>query len=288
MSRAVVIRSGGLGDFLLTLPLLTRLRADGRAVHLVTRRAWHQLIAGDGLTDGFTDIDSARFASLWSNAIPDLATVFADAEVFCLLPDPDGTLQRAVRRLGATAFRRIDARPTAPPHAALRILLDSGLSAKPDVLTTSHLHRPGQPEGTTTGRPAVLWIHPGSGAAAKNADPEWFAASAKQFLAQGGTSVTISFGAADEAVAPLLTKCFAAAGVPFEVVQPPAVTALRTALASRATAFLGNDTGVTHLAAALAIPTEAVFLATDPDIWGPVGETVTITDLRPDDIWKEQ
>ena len=288
MSRAVVIRSGGLGDFLLTLPLLTRLRADGRDVHLVTRRAWHQLIAGDGLTDGFTDIDSARFASLWSNAIPDLATVFADAEVFCLLPDPDGTLQRAVRRLGATAFRRIDARPTAPPHVALRILLDSGLSAKPDVLTTSHLHRPGQPEGTTTGRPAVLWIHPGSGAAAKNADPEWFAASAKQFLAQGGTSVTISFGAADEAVAPLLTKCFAAAGVPFEVVPPPAVTALRTALASRATAFLGNDTGVTHLAAALAIPTEAVFLATDPDIWGPVGETVTITDLRPDDIWKEQ
>jgi len=63
---------------------------------------------------------------------------------------------------------------------------------------------------------------------------------------------------------------------------------LRTSLASRATAFLGNDTGVTHLAAALAIPTEAVFLATNPDIWSPVGETVTITDLRADGIWKNQ
>lgn len=276
----MVIRSGGLGDFLLTLPLLARLQADGRAVHLVTRRDWYQLIELDGLANGFTDIDSARIASLWSNAIPDLATEFADAEVFCLLPDPDGTLQRAACRLGATAFHRIDARPTAPPHAALRILLDSGLPADPSVLTTSHLCRPVHLEDHTTGKPAVLWIHPGSGAAAKNADPEWFAKSAKQFLAHGGTSVTISLGPADEAVAPLLTKCFTDAGVPFKVVQPPDVTALRTALASSATAFVGNDTGVTHLAAALAIPTEAVFLATNPDIWSPVGEMVTITDLK--------
>ena len=110
----MVIRSGGLGDFLLTLPLLARLQADGRTVHLITRRDWYQLIELDGLANGFTDIDSARIASLWSNAIPDLATEFADAEVFCLLPDPDGTLQRAVCRLGATAFHRIDARPTVP------------------------------------------------------------------------------------------------------------------------------------------------------------------------------
>jgi ADP-heptose:LPS heptosyltransferase len=44
--------------------------------------------------------------------------------------------------------------------------------------------------------------------------------------------------------------------------------------------YLGNDSGVTHLAAALDIPTVAVFGPTDPALWGPLGDRVTILSRR--------
>jgi ADP-heptose:LPS heptosyltransferase len=44
--------------------------------------------------------------------------------------------------------------------------------------------------------------------------------------------------------------------------------------------FIGNDSGIMHLAAALGIRTVAVFGPTDPVIYGPLGPAVTI--LRSD------
>jgi heptosyltransferase-3 len=40
--------------------------------------------------------------------------------------------------------------------------------------------------------------------------------------------------------------------------------------------YLGNDSGITHLAAAVHTPTLAIFRATDPGVWGPRGEIVSI------------
>jgi ADP-heptose:LPS heptosyltransferase len=40
--------------------------------------------------------------------------------------------------------------------------------------------------------------------------------------------------------------------------------------------FVGNDCGISHLAAALEIPTVAIFGPTDPNTWRPLGEHVTI------------
>ena len=44
-------------------------------------------------------------------------------------------------------------------------------------------------------------------------------------------------------------------------------------------AFIGNDSGITHLAAYLGCPTIALFGPTDPRIWGPIGRRSRI-------IWK--
>jgi heptosyltransferase-3 len=44
-------------------------------------------------------------------------------------------------------------------------------------------------------------------------------------------------------------------------------------------AFIGNDSGITHLAAYLGCPTIALFGPTDPRIWGPIGRRSRV-------IWK--
>jgi hypothetical protein len=40
--------------------------------------------------------------------------------------------------------------------------------------------------------------------------------------------------------------------------------------------YVGNDSGITHLAAAVGTPTVAIFGPSDPEIWGPRGEQVKI------------
>ncbi len=40
--------------------------------------------------------------------------------------------------------------------------------------------------------------------------------------------------------------------------------------------FIGNDSGITHLAAAVGVPTVAIFMTTDPLIWASRGHHVTI------------
>ena len=40
--------------------------------------------------------------------------------------------------------------------------------------------------------------------------------------------------------------------------------------------FIGNDSGITHLAAQLGVNTVALFGPTDPGIYGPIGPEVTV------------
>jgi hypothetical protein len=48
-----------------------------------------------------------------------------------------------------------------------------------------------------------------------------------------------------------------------------------------ATGFIGNDSGITHLAAAVGVPTLALFGPTDPSIWAPRGPNVTVLQAEP-------
>jgi heptosyltransferase-3 len=54
---------------------------------------------------------------------------------------------------------------------------------------------------------------------------------------------------------------------------------------STARVYLGNDSGISHLAAAVGAPVVAIFLTTDPEIWAPRGPRVTVLrNPRVDDV----
>ena len=55
----------------------------------------------------------------------------------------------------------------------------------------------------------------------------------------------------------------------------PALQALAERIAE-ADLYIGNDAGITHVAAAVGTPTIAIFGPTDPQVWRPLGDHVTV------------
>jgi len=88
-----------------------------------------------------------------------------------------------------------------------------------------------------------------------------------------GMPTVLLSGPADEALAPFVAKCSAAWGWP---VYSSAELRQLAALLSGAVFFMGCDSGVSHVAAAMKVPSIVVFGPTDPAVWAPLGEHVTI------------
>jgi len=116
-----------------------------------------------------------------------------------------------------------------------------------------------------------IWaIHPGSGSPAKNWSPENFAAVAEGMSRRG--KIFLISGPANDGLDEV-RKALRKAN-PLVLENLPLLQL--AALLKRSTAYLGNDSGITHLAAVLGLPTVAIFGPTDPATWGPRGSEVRI------------
>jgi len=127
--------------------------------------------------------------------------------------------------------------------------------------------------GGVAGR--VIALHPGSGGATKRWPPASFAALARA-IAQAGDIPLLIEGPQDaEVVAEVMAawRRDGAERTPLAVARGLGVGAL-AALLLRCTAYVGNDSGVAHLAGLLGLPTIALFGPTDPAVWGPLGPAV--------------
>ncbi len=267
--RAVLIRTGGLGDFVLTLPFLAELRRRFAHVTVITHRRYWELIAGDGLADDWLSVDNRSMSTLWSIPEGEVARRLAGAELFLAWKDPDGSLARGLARAGVLHTCWLESRPGTAPHVTLRMFAAAGWEPPAGLLEQPVLAR------ATAPRTGVLWLHPGSGASEKNAPVAWFAARAKAWLSRTGLNgVIISLGEADLALEAPMRELFA--GLPHERLIMPSLRDLRRRLAGEALQLIGNDTGVTHLAAALGVPVEVAFRCTDDEVWRPIGRHVTI------------
>ena len=108
-------------------------------------------------------------------------------------------------------------------------------------------------------------IHPFSGSARKNWPLEKF-----RRLAAGHRRVPCRFAGAPDADDPPLAGA----------VRIDDLYELACWLAS-AQLYIGNDSGITHLAAAVGTPVLALFGPTDPAVWAPRGPNVRVACWKP-------
>ncbi|MFA5204162.1 MAG: glycosyltransferase family 9 protein [Lentisphaeria bacterium] len=273
----VVLRGGALGDFLLTLPLLRGLAAAGERGLLVSRDAYRVLLPPERGPEQFLAMEGGAAAALYGPmpaAPPGAAWSLRGARMLAF-QKADAGLAAAWRAAGAALVRWIEPRPAGPLPAAVQFCRDAGVAEPPDWSVAAPLA--GGPEAD--GREPVrtgLWLHPGSGGARKNAPPAQFAQLAAGWRRARGGPVTVSFGEAeDRGFRDAVLAAFAAAGVVPTVAADRSLAELRRGLAGAA-GFAGNDSGVAHLAAACGTPVLALFRATDPAVWRPLGPRVAV------------
>ena len=117
-------------------------------------------------------------------------------------------------------------------------------------------------------------IHPGSGSEMKNWPIHRFIEVARSWLAPNDKrKVVIVGGEADQAPVERLRS-----GLPndrVELVQNLTLTELAGRL-QRCGVFLGHDSGISHLAAAVGTPALLLFGPTDPAIWAPANPQVRV------------
>jgi heptosyltransferase III len=270
-----VVRAGALGDLLLLRPAIAALNQAGHQVTLLAPATFGPALVGPGPAE-------ARALIAWDR--PEMASLFADeGPPADPLPDLLGgfdlvlactrnrRLVDGLSSLNANVVARDPRPPAGGPHAAEWLaapLASQGIAtvAQPALLESTEEEARAARPWLDRLPPAFTAVHPGSGSPVKS----WPAARFGELLDGWPGPFLVVEGPADaDAAEPLRSRA--------DVVVARGLS-LRTlgAVLAGSGLFVGNDSGVTHLAAAWGAPTLALFGPTEPALWSPLGPRVAI------------
>lgn len=266
--KTLLIRSGGLGDTLLSLFAAKWLSsAHGHEVTMMVQRR-HTELAGlfcfDAVSEEECDFQSA-FATPSSRLVESLKRF----DTVIAIKKETGNLRGAVKgELACIA-------PLPPPDYALPYPMFI-IHGAADALGVD------PPEKLSRLEPKIKWAKPsesrivfavGSGSLAKNWPFHNFIRLMELARANGFEKFTAITGPAEMERTPEIVSVFESNGA--DVIVSPSIINLATVL-SNASAYVGADCGVTHLASLIGTPTVALFGPTDQRVWGPVGDRVAV------------
>lgn len=124
------------------------------------------------------------------------------------------------------------------------------------------------------GRTPLLLVHPGAGGVAKRWPSEGFRVVLEELALRMRLAVVLHQGPAD--AEPVAALCAALAGRCLRLMEPPLLALVGILACS--TAYLGNDSGVSHLAASLGVPSVVLFTASKLHWrpWAPRAEPLLV------------
>jgi len=263
MTAVLVLRRGGLGDTLLMLPVVAALRAANpdAQIHFAGMREFVDVLAAFGAIDRAL---SSEDLQLWALSGQGERSTAARARWSCyshVVADDAAVQVLAGERVRVQVF---DPRPAGAGLPLARQLLRQ-LALHADVATGLVVTR------TPPALAAPIVLAPGGGSASKCWPRARWLALAAQLAAEGAALAVVAGPTEHERDDP--TRWPWPAGSRW-LTGLSAVELARAMQSARA--LCGNDSGVTHLAAVLQVPTVAIFGPTDPVVWAPQGAHVRV------------
>lgn len=288
-AKILVIRGGAIGDFILTLPAIAALRRQFPQAHLEVLGYPHivQLAIAGGLVDQASSIEARALASFFARngQLPeDWTDYFSEFDlIVSYLYDPDEIFRTNIGRCSPAQFiagpHRPDERGQTP--AARLYLKPLERLAIFDADPVPRLHMSSAPiaavsaPGAGSGRAAapILGLHPGSGSEHKNWPEQRWVQLVQKLIDLTPFNLVLVGG---EAEGERLQRLAAALPPSRARVAQSLPLPELARLLSGCSGFIGHDSGISHLAAALDVPVLLLWGKTDEAVWKPPGEKVVI------------
>jgi len=280
MNRILVIRGGAIGDFVLTLPAIKSLRDGFPTAHLEILGYKHIAALAEKrfYADAVRSIESAslaRFFSKDSELPADLREYFGRFElIVSYLYDPDAIFETNVRRCGKAEFVAAPGKLDNSAHAAVQLAAPlERIGFAPTDFAARLYPSDSDRDAVAQFRrgDSTITVHPGSGSETKNWALEKWRALGHLLLERGHALIVVAGEADSDRLATLKTTW---AGKPVQFAENLPLPDLAALLERRN--FIGHDSGISHMAAAVEARCLLLFGWTDPAVWAPQNKNVTV------------
>lgn len=288
--RWLIVRNGAVGDTVLLSSAVRAIRECQTDAHIEVMGLLDRvsLLIGPDLADCAISAERPGIESLYGagDLHPDLHDYFAEFShilIYAARPiDP--------ARIRARPDQWVAVHPALPPQGRsrhvvehyldpLRTIVGDGPAPEPKIVLFDDEITDAREELRELGlidAGAPLAVHLGAGGASKRAPVERFL-EAIEGMYGGDQRFLVIEGPADEGSSQELIAALGEENCSIITERPLRELA---ALIGQCRAFIGNDSGPAHIAAALGLPATVFFVASDPAVWAPRGDGVKVIDLR--------
>jgi ADP-heptose:LPS heptosyltransferase len=275
--RSLVIFPGALGDFLCFLPTL-RFLSRGKEVDLLAHSEFADLLSPAVKVCALERYEIRRLFVPGSNREERLRDFFsAYSTIFSWMGSGQSTFVQELNEVSQGRARVFPFQPAQTRrHQSEYYLACVGdpsreignpeISLKPEAVAWSERY---WQEHFLKGKP-VMTLAPGSGAREKNWPDASFRTVADWWRRRTCGAVVVILGPVEEERGDYAALCQEA------VVARNLTLGKLGALLARSDLYLGNDSGVSHLAAALGVITAVLFGPSNVAQWAPRGKNVTV------------
>jgi heptosyltransferase III len=292
VSSMLILHQGALGDFILALPSLEILRKTfprARAVFMGYPRIL-ELVEKRFYAEEVLSIDQKGMASFFvreGTLDPPLTKFFSTFDLIAVFgKDGEGNLIRNLKRVNTGQILHINPFPRWDERIHLTNHLLKELSryrfSTPGGFPRLYLNEADRMWGkaywiergvTPEERGEMIIIHPGSGSKKKVWPLDRFLNLTEFLKRYLGSKILVVLGPAEGAE---VRKAFEAENSPVLFLAKGLPLVRLASVMDGCRCFIGNDSGISHLAAALRVPTIAIFGPTDPMVWAPRGERAVV------------
>jgi ADP-heptose:LPS heptosyltransferase len=277
-SRLLIIHQGALGDVVLIFPVIIALRKKFSRIDILCQGQLGKLAARLELVDKGYPLEAAYFATLFSDQIDskirNLLSNCAKILVFSFSSD----LENAINQITDSPCLRITPRPPARDNIhvvqfLIQNLMDGGLieAADSNEAVSNRQRKQTRRAGRSIDTSKII-IHPGSGSIRKRWPMTNFLDLADRLEKRGLQPQFVCGPAEPELIEEIRNQ-------DRQIHSFSELTDLVDWLES-AGGYIGNDSGVSHLAAFLGLASVVIFGPADPERWKPLGPRVQI--VRPE------
>ncbi len=283
-----VIHGGALGDFVMALRVIASLRARHPTadIEVLGHASTASLAVGRGGVDRVRSLERLPLHTMFAGSTTVAQACrdyFARFEMVVNMYASAG--ETFTRRLSEVCPGRVITITVSPPNPSRHIteywlddVRDAGIPTSPEpvrLVFSAEERQYGRArlrEAADHDEVPLLLIHPGSGGRNKCWPASGYLSAAKVLRRRRILPVCmlgpVELDRFDRRELDMLRATL-------PILNEPDLTRAAMMIAA-ADGYLGNDSGMTHVAAATGTPTVALFGPTNPQVWRPLGERVTV------------